>query len=141
MTMAGLSERMKHVKEYTQKLQNYKMETAMQAIDSYMNTDQFKLAVASMPSDAANQLARAAVEAVTNPAADFLDTLRAKGFRSGEIRNIVHKLYSTYCTAIDGNHLNDEDMVYEDMLPIVAEYVTAHQEIYSTLNVEELRER
>ena len=140
--MSTLSSRLKHVKDYSEKLQNLKMETAMQAMDTFMNTDQFKMAIASLPNsmETVSAIVEATVKAVTDPSADFLDILRAKGFRSGEIRTIVRRLYNTYCSPIDTrDESSQERILYEDMLPVVAEYATYHPDVYSSLRVEELR--
>lgn len=137
--MSKLSSRLRHVKEYSEKLQTLKMETAMQAMDDFMQTDQFKLAVMSLPSnkETITAVVQATVKAVTNPTNDFVDVLRARGFRSGEIRSIVRKLYNTYCISI--NEDSDEELLYEDILPIVAEYALSNPNVYASLNVEDLR--
>lgn len=138
--MGRLSGAMQNAKDYHNRLQKLKMDAANNAIHEYMKTEQFQLAVAELPNNnmAMEGLVTAVVQAVTNPVTDFLDVLRAKGFRQGEIRNLTHRIYMTYCVPL-GQQVDENSIIYEDILPAVAEYCIAHQEVFASIEPKNLR--
>ena len=135
----ALSERRKKVSEQLQALESFKIERAQQAAQNVIQSDQFKFSALAMPdaSMAVDALVSTITKAVVDPVGEFIDTLRAKGFRQGEIRKLVHGLYNLYCK--DPNDMSTKEQLYEDMIGPVAEYVCLHQELYNTFDPDSLR--
>lgn len=134
----GIAERMSQAKVLRENLIELKTERAKEAALRTVETTAFKITLLNSPEAklALNNLIKETIKSITDPVADFLDVLKAKGFRQAEIRNIVRRLYELYCVPV-GN--NSEEVLYEEMLPAVAEYLYTHQELYNTLNPEDLR--
>jgi len=108
-------------------------------ITKWMQTDQFKLAAASMPEGSMNMaIAQRAVEVALDPVGQYQDCLRNKGFRPAEIRQLTHRLYLANCVKL-GEVVDEEKLTYDVMLPEVANFFYMHQELYNGLNPEELR--
>ena len=120
----SLSDRRKKVQQEREQLTQLKVERARAAAES-----------AAMAVDA---LVQNVVTACTDPIGEYMDTLSAKGFRTGEIRALTHQLYDTYCIGI--GHKSDPDMLFEDMVGPVANFMLAHQELYNTLDPESMRQ-
>lgn len=135
----GLMERRNRNSMQREALIQLKMERAQAATESLMKSDYYKLNLINAPDAqmAVDAIVRNAVESITNPVGDFLDTLRAKGFRQAEIRRLVHRLYNAYCVKL--NEPEGKELLYEDMLTPVAEYFCEHQELYSSLDPDSLR--
>lgn len=136
----SLSDRRKKVQQEREQLTQLKVERARAAAESVVKSDQFKLSALAMP-DAAmavDALVQNVVTACTDPIGEYMDTLSAKGFRTGEIRALTHQLYDTYCIGI--GHKSDPDMLFEDMVGPVANFMLAHQELYNTLDPESMRQ-
>lgn len=105
-----------------------------------MESDQFKLSALALPENsmAVDAIIKSSVDAVLNPVADFMDTLRAKGFRPAEIRQLTHRMYLAHCVPLS-REIDREELLHEDMIKPVAEYFAQHQELYNSLNTEDLR--
>ena len=136
----SLSERRQRNAEQRETLIQLKMERAQAATGLLLQTDQYKLSILNAPdaSMAVDAIVKTAVESIVNPVADFLDTLRSKGFRQAEIRRLVHRLYNVHCLKLD--EPEPQNLLYEDMLEPVAIHFCAHQELYSSLDPESLRD-
>ena len=134
-----LSERRNKVAQQREVLLQLKLERAKNAAEEILNSDQFKMSAIAMPesSMAIDALVNSAVRSITDPVAEYMDTLKAKGFRIGEIRSLTHNLYRLYC---NGNNENDANLIFENMVGPVAQYVAMHQELYNTFDPESLRE-
>lgn len=115
------------------------VERAQSSAKRLLESDQFRLSALALPESemAVDAIIRTTVGACLDPTAAFIDTLRAKGFRPAEIRATVHNLYRQYYCLTDPSKA--DNMTYEEMLAPVAEYVTSHQELYNTLDPEQLR--
>lgn len=116
--------------------QRLAIERAKSSVQRLMETEQFKLSALALPESAmaVDAIVTHTVETTLNSTSELIDTLRAKGFRPAEIRKMVHDLYQFYNLGPDGTGI-----LYEDMLKPVADYMRAHQEIYNTLDPEQLR--
>ena len=115
------------------------MERARSGVERLMQSEQFKLSAFSLPESqmAVNAIVESTVKSCLDPRAEFIDTLRAKGFRQAEIRATVSNLFLTYCC---GNEQNiAENTSYEEKLVAVAGFVRQHQELYNTLDPANLR--
>ena len=116
------------------------VERAKASVQKVLESDQFKLSALALPESQmqVDAIMETTVKATLDPVGQLNDTLRAKGCRNAEIRNIVHRLYNLYIAGFD-----DEDVVppYEQMEHDVAYYMDGHQEVYSTLDIEQLREK
>lgn len=113
------------------------IERARSSVQRIMESEQWKLSALALPNAdmAVDKIISESVKTVLDPVAQLTDTLRAKGFRPAEIRRLVHDLYSLYRLGPD-----DGNVVYEDMLKPVADYVAEHQELYNTFDPEQLRD-
>lgn len=112
------------------------IERAKDSVTRVMQSEQFKLSALALPDNAmaVDQIIQSTVQTILDPVAQLTDTLRAKGFRGAEIRRLVHDLYSLYHLGPEGDNI-----VYENMLKPVADYVAEHQELYNTFDPEQLR--
>lgn len=115
------------------------VERAQSSVQRLMQSDQWKLSALALPEEAmaVDVIINTTVKSVLDPVAQLTDTLRAKGFRQAEVRNLVHNLFNTYCAATYQG--NPNDAVFEDMVKPVAEYVAEHQELYNTFDPAMLR--
>lgn len=115
------------------------VERAQGSIKRIMQSEQFRLSALALPESqmAVDAIVTQTVKSTLDPKGAFLDTVRAKGFRPAEIRMLVRKLYTLYCIPVSAEK---EDLpAYEEMLDAVALHIDAHQELYNTLDPEELR--
>ena len=105
-----------------------------------MESEQFRLSALALPESAmaVDALVRNTVNTVLDPVGTYIDTLRAKGFRQAEIRQITHRMYLTHCVRF-GEEPDESTLLYDNMVGPVADYFTQHQELYNTLNPEDLR--
>lgn len=112
------------------------IERAKGSVARVLESEQFKLSALALPESAmaVDQIIQNTVQTVLDPIAQLTDTLRAKGFRNAEIRRLVHDLYLLYHLGPEG-----ENILYDDMLKPVADYVAEHQELYNTFDPEQLR--
>lgn len=135
-----LSERRQKAKEEHQKLTEVKVAHAKKVAMDLINSDQYAISALSLPDAqlAITDIVTETIRAINSPINDFLDVLRAKGFRQAEIRRIVHKCYDLYCNPINSD--SGRQALYDDMLPEVAAYFLAHQEAYTSLSTDELRD-
>ncbi len=136
----SLSARRKQAEQERERLQQIKIDRAKRSADAIIASDQFKMSAIATPEAklCLNGLLEGIMGESVKPENDFVDVLHAKGFRNAEIRKLVFKLYNTYCVGIDSD-VTKNDVLYEDMLPKVAEYVMSHQELYNTFTVEDMR--
>lgn len=116
--------------------QRLAIERAQSSVKRLMETEQFKLSALALPesSMAVDAIITQTVKTTLDSVSEFTDTLRAKGFRPAEIRRLVHNLYVLYNLGED-----KPDILHEDMVKPVADYVRAHQELYNTFDPETLR--
>lgn len=134
-----LSERRKQAHEQVEKLRQLKVERCQAAVNTILASDQFKLSAIALP-DAAmavDNIINNVVSTVTDPTQDYIDVLKAKGFRQAEIRNLTHRLYCTYC--VEFGAVVSDNITFEQMVGPVAEYMMMHQEVYSSLDPESMR--
>lgn len=133
----NISEYKKKIPDIRNRLVELKTQRAAHAIEQLKNSEQYRIAVAMAGggAEAERMICNAAAVAVADPSSDFLDVLRARGYRKAEIRKQVHILFSKL---IDVKQ-EREDITYEEMLSEVAEYVAVHQEVYADLSPEKLR--
>lgn len=126
----------------TQEREKLAIERAKAGVERLMQTEQFRLSALALPEGnmQVDAIIRNTVQTVLNPVAEFVDTLRAKGYRPAEIRATVYKLYVAYCTPPDYSPDQKLDIPYEKQLENVADYVALHQEIYNTLTIKEREE-
>lgn len=126
----------KKQQEISAKREQLAIERAKSSVSRVMQSEQWKLSALSLPEAemAVDKIIQNTVQTVLDPVAQLTDTLRAKGFRPAEIRRLVHDLYLLYHLGPEG-----ENVVYENMLKPVADYVTEHQELYNTFDPEQLR--
>lgn len=115
------------------------VQRAQQSVARLMESDQFKLSALALPeaSMAVDSIVSTSVKSALDPQSQYLDTLHVKGFRKADIHQITRRLYMSYCLPLDSKE--DELPDYDIMLEEVANYVLGHQEIYNTLNPEDLR--
>lgn len=135
----SLSDRRARVREQREALTQLKIERAQNAAQEIIKSDQFKMSALALPESAMciDQLIAQVTKTITNPKADYLDTLRARGFLPADIRKLTSCLYMTYCSNQATKPINE--MLFEEMVVPVAEYVAVHQELYNTFNPEEIR--
>ena len=115
------------------------IERAQSSVQRLMDSDQFKLSALALPQSdmAVDAIITTTVKSVLDPVAQLTDTLHAKGFRSAEVRTLVHNLFNTYCAAsYEGD---PSKAVFEEMVGPVADYVAEHQELYNTFDPAMLR--
>ena len=114
-------------------------ERAKSGIAKLLETEQFKMSVLAMDDAnlAVDTLINTAINACLDPKSEFNDTLRSRGFRPAEIRALVRDLYTLYACFNNPDKAND--VLYEEKLEFVANYVREHQELYSTFDPENLR--
>lgn len=134
-----LSERRKKVQEQREALTQLKIERAQNAAQQIIQSDQFKMSALAMPDSAMciEQFVTQITKTVIDPKADYIDTLRARGFQPADIRKLTSDLFRTYCRAYATKPI--DQIVYDEMIGPVAEYVNIHQELYNTFNVEDIR--
>lgn len=115
-------------------------ERAQSSVKKLMESEQFRLSALALPESAmaVDALVRNTVNTVLDPVGTYIDTLRAKGFRQAEIRQITHRMYLTHCVKF-GEEPDDSTLLYDNMVGPVADYFMQHQELYNTLNPEDLR--
>lgn len=114
--------------EIYRKRQEFAKERAIARVEKIADSDQFKF-YSQLPEAAAviDKIVTNTIDASISPESEFIDTLRAKGFKQAQIRKLVHNLYDMYIKK--GDMTSPE---YEDMLSPVAQYVAVHQELYNT---------
>lgn len=134
----SLSDRYKKASEQiANERQRLAIERAKSSVKRLMESEQFKLSALALPESkmAVDAIIHSTVSSALDSVNEFVDTLRAKGFRPAEIRKVVHDSYVLW-------HLGpytEGVTLYEDMLKPVADHVRTHQEIYNTLDPEQLR--
>ena len=136
----SLSDKFKKKRESVQsERERLALERAQNSTRRLLESDQFRLSALALPESqmAVDAILENAVKECLDPRAAFIDTLRAKGFRQAEIRKMVSNLYNMYKCLDDSSEA--ENVSYEDKLVFVADYVCAHQELYNTLDPENLR--
>lgn len=129
----------KSAESITQKRQELAIERSQSSIKKLMESDQFRLSVLALPESdmAVDAIINTTVKSILDPVAQFVDTLKAKGFRPAEIRATVNNLYNMYIVAMGAEPA--ESLTYEDKVGPVADFVMTHQEVYNTLDPERLR--
>lgn len=117
------------------------VERAKTSIQQIMASDQFKLSALALPEGqmAVDAIIQNTVSTVLDPVGQMLDTLRAKGFRSAEIRKLVHQLHDMYNLEPICQPNESATLTYEQMVKPVAEWLATHQELYNTFDPEMLR--
>lgn len=135
----ALSDRRARVQAQRDALTQLKIERAQTAAKQIIQSDQFKMSALALPeaSMCVDQLIAQVTKTITDPKADYLDTLRARGFLPADIRKLTACLYATYCSAYSKKPVSQ--MVYDEMVGPVAEYVMQHQELYNTFDPETIR--
>lgn len=130
----------KRSREIASERERLAIERAQSSAKRIMESDQFKLSALALPENsmAVDAIIKSTVDAVLNPVADYTDTLRAKGFRPAEIRKLTHRMYLAHCVPLDQD-ITDSGLLYEDMVGPVADYFARHQELYNSLNPDDLR--
>lgn len=117
------------------KKQEMQASRAREYVQKMAQTEQFALYAALPDAETCiNRIIDKTVEVNLNPQAQYLDTLRAMGLRQAHIRRITHHFYCAYCDMTP----DAETKSYEEMLDKVSKYVYAHQELYSSINLENL---
>lgn len=138
----ALSDRYKKSRDkITSEKERLAVERAKASVQKVLESDQFKLSALALPESQmqVDAIMETTVKATLDPVGQLNDTLRAKGCRSAEIRSIVHRLYNMYVVGFD-----DKDEVpppYEQMEHDVAYFMDGHQEVYNSLDIEQLREK
>ena len=133
----GFSQRRRAWEEQRQLLEDIRVKRAREAADALIRSESFNLSALTLPDAqfAVDSLVETAVKAVCDPVNEFLDVLRAKGFRQAEIRKIVIRIYDSFCRP-----LNDSgEHIYEEMLEPVAIYMAQNQELYAKIDIDFLR--
>lgn len=133
----AFSQRRRAWEEQRQLLEDIKVKRAREAADALIRSESFSLSALTLPDAqmAVDSLVETAIKAVCDPVNEFLDVLRAKGFRQAEIRKIVIRLYESFCRP-----LNDStEKIYEEMLEPVAIYMAQNQDLYSKIDIDFLR--
>lgn len=123
-------------------MEKLKVERARSAVSEILQSDQFKLSALALPEERMNvdAIVKTTISAVYDPEAQFIDTLKNKGYRPAEIRNQVHRLWSCYIN-VGANAIDDDSNVpYDKMLNEVAIWMVSHQEVYNSLDPANLRE-
>lgn len=117
------------------KKQELQASRAKEYVQKMSQTEQFAL-YATLPDaeTCINKIIDSTVQVNLNPVAQYTDTLRAMGLRQAHIRRITHHFYCAYCNSAD----DAENVPYETMLEDVAHYVYMHQELYSSINVDNI---
>lgn len=135
----SLSDRRAKVAAQREALTQLKIERAQSAAQQIIQSDQFKMSALALPEAAMciDQLVAQVTKTITDPKADYLDTLRARGFLPADIRKLTACLYATYCSSYSTKPVGQ--MVYDEMVGPVAEYVLSHQELYNTFDPETIR--
>lgn len=133
----NISDYRKKSPDIRNRLTELKTQRAAAAIAQLKNSEQYRIAVAMHggTEEAEKLICSAAANAVADPTSEFLDVLRARGYRKAEIRKEVHLLFARLLD-VENKH---EEKTYEEMLTEVAEYVAMHQEVYADLTPERLR--
>lgn len=130
----------KRTKEIASARERLAVERAQESARRIMESDQFKLSALALPESAmaVDAIIKTTVDAILDPVASYTDTLRAKGFRPAEIRQLTHRMYLTHCVKL-GETVNEAELLYDNMVKPVADYFQEHQELYNALNPEDLR--
>lgn len=117
------------------KKQDLQAARAREYVAQMAQTEQFAL-YASLPdaNTCINKIIDKTIEVNLNPKSQYLDTLRAMGLRQAHIRRLTHHFYCAYCNMTS----SAEEVPYEEMLEAVSRYVYVHQELYSSINIENL---
>lgn len=116
-------------------------ERATAISEEIINSDQFTLAIEAgldNVSAAIDTILKRSCEAIFDPVADFMDTMRAKNLPEAFIRKFVHKQYDLITFTNEGNAVP-----YEQMLEVVANFMCEHPEQYNSvkdLSGESMRE-
>lgn len=123
------------VDSITKKKQEIQASRAREYVAQMAKTEQFAL-YASLPDadTCINKIIDKTIEVNLNPQAQYLDTLRTMGLRQAHIRRLTRLFYCAYCNMSP----EAENVPYEEMLDAVSRYVYVHQELYSSINVENL---
>lgn len=138
----SLTDKFKKKREIVQsERERLALERAQSSTRRLLESDQFRLSALALPESqmAVDAILTNVVKECLDPRAEFIDTLRAKGFRQAEIRKMVSNLYAMY-KCLDDTDENIDAVNYDDKLIFVADYVRAHQELYNTLDPESLRQ-
>lgn len=117
-------------------------ERAQAISEDVINSDQFALALESgldNVSAAIDTILMKSCQAIFDPIADFMDTMRAKDLPEAFIRKYVHKQYDLITFSEESSNVP-----YEQMLEVVANYMCEHPEQYNgvkDLSGEAMREQ
>jgi hypothetical protein len=133
--MGRLNRLYQTVDSNVKKKQELQASRAREYVQKMAQTEQFAL-YATLPDaeTCINKIIDQTIEVNLNPVAQYTDTLRAMGLRQAHIRRITHHFYCAYCNSDE----NAENVPYETMLDDVAHYVYMHQELYSSINVDNI---
>ena len=107
-------------------------ERAQAISEDIIRSDQFQLAMEAgldNVTTAIDTILKKSCEAIFDPVADFMDTMRSKNIPEAYIRNYVHKLYDLI--NLDVSEVDAPG--YEEMLSVVAQYMVKHPEQYNSI--------
>ncbi len=129
----------KKAKAMTEERVNLAVEQSRNKVNELMQTDQFRLSVMATPEAGmfVESIIKTTVDTILDPVAQYIDILRAKGFKSSEIRMMADRHYRAHLVKFDD--VVPEDLVYEDIIDDVANFFLQNQELYNSCNPEDLR--
>lgn len=100
--------------------------------DDVIRSEQFQLAMSGIENAeaAVDVILKNSVDAIFDPVATFLDTMRSKGLNEAYIRKCVHNIYDMLSMNTDGAV---QTPTYEEMLSVVAQHMSEHPEMYNSI--------
>ena len=134
--MAGpkrLSDWKKESEYVSSSLSAIRQTRAEAAIENLKKDSRIQFFSKNQQEDSIAQILTATVEVCTNPVNMYIDTLRARRMSMTKVHEITKTIYNQYIDPENAKLPQDEQKTYEEMIPVVADYVLVHQEIYNTV--------
>lgn len=127
----SLKNAMSNIEEIKAKRAQAASEEVQKSLNALVNSDVFNTQLDTGMT--VEKLVNQAVSTAVDPRTQYISNLKAMGLRQAQIRKLTDILYHLY---VDANP--NEDLLYDDMIVAVSEYVYLHQEIYNSLNLDNL---
>lgn len=127
----SLKNAMSNIEEIKAKRAQAASEEVQKSLNALVNSDVFNTQLDTGMT--VEKLVNQAVSTAVDPRTQYISNLKAMGLRQAHIRKLTDILYHLYIDASP-----KEDILYDDMIVAVSEYVYLHQEIYNSLNLDTL---
>lgn len=127
----SLKNAMSNIEEIKAKRAQAASEEVQKSLNALVNSDVFNTQLDTGMT--VEKLVNQAVSTAVDPRTQYISNLKAMGLRQAQIRKLTDILYHLYVDASPS-----EDLLYDDMIVAVSEYVYLHQEIYNSLNLDNL---